>query len=78
MSDRQAAGRELAVGVIAHGAFVGTAEQRAVGPFKVEHQPQCFTDPGIRESRSAAVHEQALGLGRDLVGNLCLDHITTA
>ncbi|MCY1420337.1 hypothetical protein D9M71_359530 [compost metagenome] len=78
MSDRQTAGRELAVGVIAHGALVGAAEQRAVGPFKVEHQPQRFTDLGVRESRTAAVHEQALGLGRDLMGNLRLDHLAAA
>ncbi|MNO88406.1 hypothetical protein D3C76_798550 [compost metagenome] len=77
MADRQPAGGELAVGVVAHGAFVGAAEQGAVGPLEVEHQAQCFANPGLGECRAAAVDEQALGLGRDLVRDLRLDHLAS-
>lgn len=75
MADRDAGRRKFAVGVIAQGAFIGAAEQAAVGPFKVEHQPQGFAHLGLTEGRAPGVHEQALALGRDLVGDLRLDHV---
>ena len=75
MAHGQAGGREFTVGVIAHRTLVGAAEQRAVGPFKIKHQPQGFTHLGLAERRPPGIHEQALALGGDLMGDLRLDHI---
>jgi hypothetical protein len=78
MSDRQAGGCEFTVGVVTGGAFVGVAEQRAVGPLEVEHQTQRFAGLHVRKRGAAGVHEQTLALGRDLMRNLRLDHVATA
>ncbi|MNL16851.1 hypothetical protein D3C87_1379090 [compost metagenome] len=78
MADRQAGGREFAIGVVTLGAFVSVAEQRTVGPLEVEHHSQRLSNRSLGKGRATAVHEQALGLGGDLVRYLRLDHLATA
>ena len=70
-----AGGREFAVGVVAGGAYVGIVEQRAIGPLEIEHQPQRFAHPAVAEQIAARVHEQRLGLGRNLVRYLGATHV---
>ena len=50
----KAAGREFAIGVITDGALIGAVEQRAVGPFKIEHQTQRFAHVCVCEGAASA------------------------
>ncbi len=73
---RQTRRGKFAVGVVAGRAVIGVAEQRAVGPFEIEQQPQGLAHADVGEGGAPGVHEQALGLGWYAVRNLCFDHLT--
>src|SRR5690606_24315623 len=78
MADRRAGGRELARVLVNLVTLVSVAEQRTVDPLEFEHHSQRLSNRSLGKGRATAVHEQALGLGRDLVRYLRLDHLATA
>src|SRR5690606_33817298 len=72
---RYSARGEVAVRVVAFAASIGVVKQRPIGPLEVEEHPQRFADPNIGKGLAAPVHEQCLGLGRNLMRDARADHV---